>query len=67
MGKNSYMANKARYYSMTETLDVDKRKGFLSQQEAVWPECGVMLRTENTGWQQIIKNTIEHIQSCKTM
>ena len=40
----------------------------LSKQVAVWPEVGVMqFGTENTGCQQIIKTTIEHVHFCTTM
>ena len=36
----------------------------LDQQEAVWPEVGVMqFGTKNTGCQLIIKTTIEHVRS----
>ena len=36
----------------------------LSQQEAAWPEIGIMqFGTENTGCQRIIRTTIEHIRS----
>jgi len=63
--KNPYAAHKARYYSMTLKRWMWTNGNALSQQEAVWPEVVVMqFGTENTGFQQIIKTTIERVRSC---
>jgi len=63
--KNPYKAHKAEYYSMSLKRRIWINGMALNQQEDVWPQATYMhIGTENTGCQQIIKTTIQHIRSC---
>jgi len=66
--KNPYRAHKAEYYSMSLKHWIWINGMALNQQEEVWPQVTYMqLGTENTGCQQIINTTIEHVRSCTPM
>ena len=62
--KNPYKPHKAEYYSMSSKQWLCINGEALDQHEAVLPEITVMqFGIESTGYQQIIKLTIEHIRS----
>ena len=62
---NPCKAHKAEYYSMSLKRWLWINGEALDQHEAVWSEITVMLfGSESTGYQRIIKTTIEHIRSC---